>query len=565
MRLDEVYPVPHLIDREAHRGPRLLSVGVLHRRRFHESGPFVEGRALIIGAVLTTNSTYDTGAHPSGHKRHAIPEVEAVSSCYQFATSGSNDGRTWADWEPMFVRRVFTESPISTGRYWRADAGTRTPDPFITSKTGRLRTVRVARANSGGYEVSPRNACGSLRALCCHPVTTPRRQGLRICEPKLGALRRALAVRNIAVAFEEGPGQGPGSATSESEATDRLGGPMGRRVGIAVFCCLAISGFPAGGASASAARRRSSLIARIAQDLAASIRQDARARGPSAPTEVKTTTRCCGRQLLAVFYRAPSERFGGLGQFGVSGGYELQLETAGRTVRGVKVSSLTTEKFDYRLGERAEPFRPFAWSISHSSRGPQGWMSEIGYSYGTFGWEVRLPDGTRERAPAMAAFRLALTVIRKAQRHERVIAEAPPWAIEGLRHAGSFYWGKTAPTPFLWEGTRYPGHAEPIEIMISATGEAASVRFPAGIHEPLIYCAHNDGPVYKAAASTTHPAPISSDGSFTAMVGEKPDYPVQVVSGRFVGGEVSGTVQTFAQGKCGGTTTFAAIVGGPAG
>jgi hypothetical protein len=336
-------------------------------------------------------------------------------------------------------------------------------------------------------------------------------------------------------------------------------------VRIAVVCSVAIATFAATAAGASAARRRSPFIAGIAYNLAASIRHDAHERGPTAPTEVKTTTGCCGRQLLAVFYRAPSERFGGLGQFGVSGGYELQLETAGGTIRAVKVSSLATKKLDYRLGESTELLRPFAWSISHYSRGAQGWMSVIGYDLGTVGWELRLPDGARERAPATAAFRLALTLTKKAQRHERVIVEAPSWAIEGLRHAGSFYWGKTGPTSFLSEGTRYPGRAEPIEITVSATGETASVRFPAGIHEPLIYCAHNDGPVYNAAASTSHPALIASDGTFTASVGERPDYPVQVVSGRFVGGEVYGTVQTVAQGECGGTTTFAAIVGGPAG
>ncbi len=113
---------------------------------------------------------------------------------------------------------------------------------------------------------------------------------------------------------------------------------------------------------------------------------------------------------------------------------------------------------------------------------------------------------------------------------------------------------------FLWEGTRYPGHTEPIELTISATGEAVSVRFPAGIHEPLIYCAHDDGPVHNAAASTKHLAPISYNGAFTATVGEKRDYPVQVVSGRVVGGEVYGAVHTLAEGECGGTTTFAAIV-----
>jgi hypothetical protein len=340
---------------------------------------------------------------------------------------------------------------------------------------------------------------------------------------------------------------------------------MGRLLGITVVCSLAICGLRASVPNANAARRRPPVIARIAHNLVPLIRQDAHEHGPSAPTEVKITTRCCGRQLLAVYYRAPSEPFGGVGQFGVSGGYELQLETAGQSIRQIEVSSLATRNGDYQLGESTEPFRPFQWSIGHRSRGPQGWMSSISYDYGTSGWESLLPTGARERATAMAALREALALIQKARHHERVTAEDPPWPIAALRDAGSYYWGETEPTSFLWEGIRYPGHAEPIEIRISATGETVSVRFPAGVREPLIYCAHDDGPAYNAAANTKRPAPISYDGTFTATVGEKPDYPVQVVSGRFVGGEVYGTVHTLANGECGGTTTFAALVGGPAG
>jgi hypothetical protein len=269
--------------------------------------------------------------------------------------------------------------------------------------------------------------------------------------------------------------------------------------------------------------------------------------------------------LLAVYYRAPSERFGGLGQFGVSGGYELQLETAGRNVRGIKVSSLATEKLDFRLGESTEPLRPFEWSISHRSRGAQGWTSEVGYNDGTHGWMLRLPDGARERAPAMAAFRGALAVIEKAQHHERVMAQVAPWPIEALHQAGATYSGETGPTSFMWEGTRYAGHGQPILITISATGEAVSVSFPAGAHAPLIYCALGDGLMYNLAASTKRPAPISPNGTFTATVGEKPYYPVQVVSGQLDGGNVHGTVDTLAERECGGTTTFAAIVGGPTG
>jgi hypothetical protein len=66
-----------------------------------------------------------------------------------------------------------------------------------------------------------------------------------------------------------------------------------------------------------------------------------------------------------------------------------------------------------------------------------------------------LPRGTKERAPALAAYRLAMSVIRNARMHARVVDMAAPWPIEGLRHAGDHYTGQTAPVSFLWEGMRY--------------------------------------------------------------------------------------------------------------
>jgi hypothetical protein len=336
-------------------------------------------------------------------------------------------------------------------------------------------------------------------------------------------------------------------------------------VGSLAVGSVAAVGFLPGPATATPLRPRPPVIAEIAQKLAAVIRHDARERGASAATEVTVTRRCCGRRLLAVYHRAASDRFGGVGQFGVSGGYELQLETVGQSIRQVTVSSLATEKSGYRLGEQAELVRPYTFSISHFTSGRSGWSSEIGFDRGTLGWGLRLPRGTKERAPALAASRLAMSVIRNAQMHARVVDMAAPWPIEGLRHAGDHYTGQTEPVSFLWEGMRYQGHAEPIEIAISANGESASVSFPMGLHEPLLHCVRNDPPVYNAPTSTKRPVRISQDGTFTAQVGEKPDYPVQIVRGRFAEGEVSGTIQTLAEGECGGTTTFSAIVDGTGG
>jgi hypothetical protein len=144
------------------------------------------------------------------------------------------------------------------------------------------------------------------------------------------------------------------------------------RVGRLAVGSVAAVGFMSGPATATPLRPRPPVIAEVAQKLAAVIRHDARGRGASAATEVTVTRRCCGRRLLAVYHRAASDRFGGGGQFGVSGGYELQLETVGQSIRRVAVSSLATEKSGYHLGERAELARPYTFSISRFTSGRSG-------------------------------------------------------------------------------------------------------------------------------------------------------------------------------------------------
>jgi hypothetical protein len=99
----------------------------------------------------------------------------------------------------------------------------------------------------------------------------------------------------------------------------------------------------------------------------------------------------------------------------------------------------------------------------------------------------------------------------------------------------------------------------PITLKVSSDGQTVRVGFPSPY--PLFYC-----PVgIQLRAQITSPAPISSNGGFTATVVDKlnpePAVPVkQIVTGRFSGHTVTGTIRTKA-GNCGGTATFAAKAG----
>ena len=66
--------------------------------------------------------------------------------------------------------------PAIAGLRTEADAGTRTPDPIITSKRQDLRSLapvaRDAAKPQGSRALEGLGVCGCSRALCCHSIAT---------------------------------------------------------------------------------------------------------------------------------------------------------------------------------------------------------------------------------------------------------------------------------------------------------------------------------------------------------------------------------------------------------
>jgi hypothetical protein len=96
-----------------------------------------------------------------------------------------------------------------------------------------------------------------------------------------------------------------------------------------------------------------------------------------------------------------------------------------------------------------------------------------------------------------------------------------------------------------------------IILRVSGSGRTVTVRFTS--NSPVLYCNTNK----TLAVQSTKPARISSSGTFRASISERfsagPGAPpiVQVLSGRFSGHTMSGTIHTEA-GECGGVATFSA-------
>jgi hypothetical protein len=96
-----------------------------------------------------------------------------------------------------------------------------------------------------------------------------------------------------------------------------------------------------------------------------------------------------------------------------------------------------------------------------------------------------------------------------------------------------------------------------IVLKVSKSGRSVSVRFTSPY--PVLYC-FTTKPL---RVQTTKSAKISSSGAFSASIAERfdpgPGLPsiVQVVSGHFSGGSVSGTIKTQAA-ECSGSTSFSA-------
>ena len=125
--------------------------------------------------------------------------------------------------------------------------------------------------------------------------------------------------------------------------------------------------------------------------------------------------------------------------------------------------------------------------------------------------------------------------------------------------AGKTYQGRTGSTGVDSEGHthRLNAAASAISLRVSSNGRSVTVRFPSS--RPLLYCNTTE----QLHSQSTKGALISGSGSFSATVDERfksgpgASAIVQVVTGRFSGGSVRGTVRTQA-GECGGTTSFSA-------
>jgi hypothetical protein len=96
-----------------------------------------------------------------------------------------------------------------------------------------------------------------------------------------------------------------------------------------------------------------------------------------------------------------------------------------------------------------------------------------------------------------------------------------------------------------------------IILRVTARGTSVTVSFSS--NSPIIYCI----PEQQLHKQSTKPASISGNGTFKAAVAERfaagpgPPGIVQVVTGRFSGHTVRGTIQTHAA-DCGGVTSFSA-------
>lgn len=130
-------------------------------------------------------------------------------------------------------------------------------------------------------------------------------------------------------------------------------------------------------------------------------------------------------------------------------------------------------------------------------------------------------------------------------------------ALAGPLH-GKTYQGRTPSSGVKAEGhNRVALHAGGnIILRVSASGTSVTVRFSSS--SPILYCRTQQ----VLHVQTTKPARISSSGAFRASVGQRfkagPGAPalVQVITGRFSGGTVRGTIKT--SGECGGVASFSA-------
>jgi hypothetical protein len=128
---------------------------------------------------------------------------------------------------------------------------------------------------------------------------------------------------------------------------------------------------------------------------------------------------------------------------------------------------------------------------------------------------------------------------------------------------GKTYSGRTPASGVGPEGSFSFGVRLPVVLKVSASGKSVTASFPgipeAGTHRAVMYC--NIGVALLRQVTT--PATISKGGSFQATILDKlstePGVPLkQIVTGRFNGHTVKGTVRTTTSAGCSGSTTYTA-------
>jgi len=140
-----------------------------------------------------------------------------------------------------------------------------------------------------------------------------------------------------------------------------------------------------------------------------------------------------------------------------------------------------------------------------------------------------------------------------------VLALAPSAsALPARALKGRTYAGKTATSYFDHEGEHSGGVVRALSLKVSSSGRTVTVAFAGG--EPLFYCPAGAALV----GQSTKPAVIAHTGAFKATVDEQlsPEPAtalVEIVTGRFAGHTVKGTIKTEA-GSCSGSVGFSATV-----
>jgi hypothetical protein len=148
---------------------------------------------------------------------------------------------------------------------------------------------------------------------------------------------------------------------------------------------------------------------------------------------------------------------------------------------------------------------------------------------------------------------------------DRILAAAVALSLAGSAGAlaagplgGKTYEGG-APSSGTSEGHSVSTHASGnIVFKVASNGKSVRVRFSSSA--PVLYCRTQQ----QVHVQSSHPATISSNGTFKAAVGERfaagpgPPAILQVISGKFSGRSVRGTIRTQAGLYCSGVASFSA-------